>query len=145
MDTQDLTFGAGRTHISEIIRSALWRAHQLGKLGADLGPDMGHAMAEETVIQLADNGYATERPRAGRAAVVGEAIRSGNWAPVSDLDYAAWLNACKVDELARSPLTRDEADRIIESGYTSHPRGEEAMALLVADWTAGNDRAKDAA
>lgn len=87
------------------------------------------------------NGLAT----VGRAAVVGEAIRTGSWALVSDLDYAAWLNAYKMDEIARSPLTIAEADRIIESGYTAHPRGEEAMSLLVADWTAGNDRAKDAA
>lgn len=142
---QDLTFGAGKVHIVEIIRSALWRAHGCGKLGMDLGPDMGHVMAKDILVQLADNGYATERPRAGRAAVVGEAIRTGNWAPVSDLDYAAWLNACRMDEIARSPLTIAEADRIIESGYQVHPRGEEAMALLVADWTAGNDRAQDAA
>ncbi|MCJ2127276.1 hypothetical protein [Methylobacterium sp. E-045] len=50
-----------------------------------------------------------------------------------------------MDEIARFPLTIAEADRIIEWGYTAHPRGEEAMSLLVADWTAGNDRAKDAA
>ena len=145
METQDMTFGAGRTHISEVIRSALWRAHQLGTLGKDLGPDMGGEMANAVLVDLRDNGYAVERPRAGRAAVVGEAIRTGNWAPVSDLDYAAWLNACRMDEIARSPLTIAEADRIIESGYQVHPRGEEAMALLVADWTAGNDRTQGAA
>lgn len=141
---QDLTFGAGKVHISEIIRSALWRAHQLGTLGADLGPDMGHAMAEETVIQLADNGYATERPRAGRAAVVGEAIRTGNWGLVSDLDFTAWLNACRMADLALQPMTIAFADRIVEVGE-AHPRHKEAMDFLVADWTAGNDRAQDAA
>lgn len=141
---QDMTFGAGRTHISEILRGALWRAHQLGTLGADLGKDMGGVMAQTVLVELQDNGYSTERPSRGRAAVVGEAIRTGNWGPVSDLDYAAWLNACKMDEIARSPLTLAEADRIIESGYEAHPRGEEAMALLVADWT-GKLPGRDAA
>lgn len=144
MDTQDLTFGAGRTHISEIIRSALWRAHGCGKLGMDHGPDMGHVMAKDILVQLADNGYAIERPSRGRAAVVGEAIRTGNWGLVSDLDFTAWLNACRMADLALQPMTIAFADRIVEVGE-AHPRHEEAMSFLVADWTTGNDRAKDAA
>ena len=141
---QDLTFGAGKTHISEIVRSALWRAHQLGTLGTDLGADMGDEMAKAVLVELRDNGYATERPSRGRAAVVGEAIRTGNWGLVSDLDFTAWLNACRMADLALQPMTIAFADRIVEVGE-AHPRHEEAMSFLVADWTAGNDRSKDAA
>ena len=118
--------------------------------------DTPEQQANVVIEQLAQAGYrvvradsvenrdAAERPRTGRAAVVGEAIRTRNWTPVSDLDYSAWLNACRMADLALGPMTVAYADRIVEIG-SAHPRYEEAMTLLAADWTTGNDRAKDAA
>ncbi|MGU3339451.1 hypothetical protein ACLBXJ_15650 [Methylobacterium mesophilicum] len=38
-------------------------------------------------------------------------------------------------DIVRKPLTIAEADAIIEEGYTRHPRGEEAMTLLVDQMT----------
>ncbi|KNY20343.1 hypothetical protein [Methylobacterium sp. ARG-1] len=86
--------------------------------------------ARSVISDLEDAGFLIMRKPRGDLAAISEAVRTGNWSPVTEWDWKAWLAAVHAGFITKDTVTPQGGDAIAELARTV-PLTQEAVTAAV--------------